>query len=178
MTTHSPTRTRIPRKHGRARRLTSVVAALLFMLGVSVAFTGQASATVTACATFGCDGHNPNIQTWQWGPTTAPGGAPHPRGAIELRVGKTDGDQYAWARGTYPTGAGGAYVYVDRQNRGGGGYEGGLGRHEVGESGWYTMSGTNTMSGWSGMYYNPTYKQVRACIYLYAGGETYCSGWY
>ncbi|GHG06291.1 hypothetical protein [Streptomyces zaomyceticus] len=176
-TTHPVTQDERRGRRIRARRLGSTTAALLLALGSTAALTGEASARATACATFGCDGHNPNIQTWQRGPSDALG-EPHPFGGIDLRAGTTDGDQYAWARATYMTGSGGGHVYVNRRNRGGGGEEFGRGPRALGQEGWTTSVGTNTIATWSGMYYNPTYKQVQACVYLDAQGRSYCTGWY
>ncbi|MCB5164391.1 hypothetical protein LG634_06025 [Streptomyces bambusae] len=160
-----------------ARRLGAVAAALLFTLSTSVALASEAAAAPTACAAFGCDNHNPNVQSWSWGPTT-PRGEPHPFGAIDLRAGTTDGDHYAWARATYPLGAGSAYVYVNRRNSDGTGFEGRLGPRGIGQQGWSTSAGTNTVATWSGMYYDPPYKQVQACIHINSDGRSYCTGWY
>lgn len=157
-----------------ARRTATVVSSLAMAFVTTIAFATEAAA---ACANYGCDGHNPNIQTWKTGPKTA-FGIGHPMGSLDLRVGVTGGDQYAWGRLYYPGGAGPAGVYVNRRNRGGGGEEWVLGWKAVNTDGWSGSAGTNTISTWSGMYYNPTWKQVQACMYMNNTNETYCTAWY
>ncbi|MEU7017703.1 hypothetical protein [Streptomyces sp. NPDC046385] len=176
-TTQQPMDATPLRRGARARRLASMAAALFLTFGTSVGLAGEASATATACAGFGCDDHNPNIQTWQSGPGSQ-FDIPHPFGGLSLRLGTTDGDRYAWARATYATGSGGGHVYVNRRNYGGGGFEGGLGPRELGQSDWTTSAGTNTIATWSGMYYDPSYKQVQACVYLNADGRSWCTQWF
>lgn len=177
MTIKPPTGGPRLRRGTRVRRLGAMAAALFFALGTSVGFAAEASATATACAGFGCDGHNPNIQTWQIGPGTQ-FEIPHPYGSLSLRLGTTDGDRYGWARATYFLGSGGGHVYVNRRNYGGGGFEGGLGPRELNQDYWTSSVGTNTIATWSGMYYAPSYKQVQACVYLNSQGRSWCTQWF
>ncbi|NED08066.1 hypothetical protein G3I55_41260, partial [Streptomyces sp. SID6648] len=83
-----------------------MLGALLSALALVLMLPGPAQARAQACAGFGCDGHDPNIQTWQSGPVSPYG--PYNLGGsflYELRWGKTDGDQYSWARLHYISGS-------------------------------------------------------------------------
>ncbi|WP_433893341.1 hypothetical protein [Streptomyces sp. CA-111067] len=52
-----------------------------------------------SCRGYGCDGHDPDIQTWQSGPKTVTfGDIPDIFAEVDLLYGVTDGDQYSWAQ--------------------------------------------------------------------------------
>jgi hypothetical protein len=173
--------TAVMTRSGR-RRLALALGAAAAVVGSSVALAGPASA---ACANFGCDGHNPNIQSWN-GTATTLGENPISRCSnseinLELRYGVTDGDPYSWARMNWQSGglpgcepAGGS-VWVDRRSRGSGATETGLGRKTLLQSGW-TTAGAFTGSTWSGMYFNSNAFEMRACVNL--SGTTSCTGWF
>ncbi|MFE7357542.1 hypothetical protein ACFU8Q_31445 [Streptomyces sp. NPDC057543] len=138
------------------------------------------SAYAATCSGYGCDGHDPNIQTWQSGPVTPYGTDLGNSNYLELRWGKTDGDQYGWARLEY-VGIPSAYtITVERCNKGGGSCETGLGKKAAGASGWTAkQEGTsNTYMTRTPMYYNPSTKQVRACVTPTAGGTKHCTAYY
>ncbi|MET9349499.1 hypothetical protein ABZY67_22725, partial [Streptomyces termitum] len=92
-------------------------AALVSALAAVLAAPAPASAAVLSCSGYGCDGHDPNIQTWQSGPATASGPYDYGSGfSIELRRGTTDGDLYAWGRARFPNGSNGFEygTYIER----------------------------------------------------------------
>lgn len=160
------------------RLLTRTAAAALCALGLSLASVSEASASATACRYFACDDHNPEYQTWQVQPATVYSNGNNGTATVDLRRGVTGGDEFGWARVHYFMGSGGGQVYVDRRNKGGGGEESRLGVREIGAAGWSKGVSTNYMDSWSGMFYNPSYKQVRACVYLYSNSYVYCTQWF
>jgi hypothetical protein len=151
------------------------------LTGLLFAFTGTAGATTeltqALCANFGCDGHNPNIQNWQ--STYTVYSISDGSGYIDLRSGVTDGDQYAWARVEWTPGGYPGNVWVDRYSKLSGTLETGLGKHSLSQSGaWSAQEAPNTWLTWSGMYYNPSTFEVRACVGFSAPGGTTCTDWY
>lgn len=157
------------------RKLTKALTMTVALTGPLLGFTGTASA---ACANFGCDGHNPNIQTWQ--STSTVYVEPADCGAyIDLRSGVTDGDEYAWARAEWIPGCYPGKVWVDRRGKQSGTTETGLGEHSLSQSGaWSSNPEGNAWQTWSGMYFNPSAFQVRACVGFSAPGHTTCTDWY
>ncbi|MCX4847069.1 hypothetical protein [Streptomyces sp. NBC_00893] len=159
-------------------RLATIFGSVIAALALGIAIPGSAQAA--SCSGYQCDGHNPNIQTWQSGPVTPYdidlGSSNH----LELRWGKTDGDQYGWARLEYSSIPPAYNITVERCNKGGGSCETGLGKKAAGASGWTVKkAGTsNTYTTWTPMYYNPSTKQVRACVTPTAGGTKRCTAWY
>ncbi|MFE3068565.1 hypothetical protein [Streptomyces sp. NPDC059247] len=156
-------------------------AALLSALAAVLAAPAPASALATACYNYGCDGHDPNVQTWQSGPATASG--PHDYGSgftIELRKGTTDGDVFAWGRARYPNGSNGFEygTYVERCRLDGTICEILPGK-TLGTGGWTASGGTNYSQTRTPMYYDPSDRKVRACLYHNNTNDPWkkCTGW-
>ncbi|WP_405491417.1 hypothetical protein [Streptomyces sp. NBC_00096] len=160
-------------------RTASVIGTILaaLVLGITMA----TSAAAAGCTGFGCDGHDPNIQTWQQGPNTTYG--PDDVGnsfTLELRWGKTDGDDYSWGRLRFPNASGGQNwkVSVDRCPKSGGSpCAWGLGVRYGYASGWSAASGANYTATRTPMYYNPSTHMMRACA-TNPSGDEYCTAWY
>ncbi|MEV0416389.1 hypothetical protein AB0I68_38035 [Streptomyces sp. NPDC050448] len=153
----------------------------LVFASVLAAFTtlmvapGPASATVTSCSGFGCDGHDPAIQRWQSGPTHRDG-RDHGSGfGVELWTGTTDGDFYAWAKASYPSGSN-PYdytVFVQRCRLDHSMCEN-LGESRADLLMYDGMDG-NIVYKRTGMYYDPAARTARAC--MRGAGREVCTGW-
>ena|SRR5882757_4753467 len=165
------------------RKLTKAATMAAAACGLLLGLSGTAVAAPDAtCASFGCDGHNPNAQTWQspgaWTEYTIPADCDS---YIDLRYGVTDGDPYAWARVEWNTGCGDpAVVWVDRYSKASGVIETSLGKHTLLTAGdWSAQEGAYSWNTWSGMYYDSSLFEVRACVNFSNpyGGLT-CTSWY
>lgn len=161
-------------------RLGVVLGALLSSIALVVSL--PSSAYAASCSGFGCDGHDPNIQTWQTGPVSTYG--PYDAGGsfeYELRWGKTDGDQYSWGRLWYISGSNEQdwSVYVQRCTKSHSTCYWRLGEKKGGASGWTAKvpSGTNYYYTRTPMYYNPSTYETRACVDT-SDGDTLCTPWY
>ncbi|MEV8529387.1 hypothetical protein AB0451_35480 [Streptomyces sp. NPDC052000] len=160
----------------RLRSRAGLALASLFAALVSlIVLPGTAWA---ACGRYTCDGHDPNVQTWQSGPFTASG--PYDFGggfSIELRKGTTDGDPYAWARARFPGGSNeNEYtMYVERCHLDHTVCEI-LGQRQAGGS-WTTDSTPNYYLTRSAMYYDPNDRTIRACLYHGDWSSRTCTGW-
>ncbi|MFD9789357.1 hypothetical protein ACFWXK_00235 [Streptomyces sp. NPDC059070] len=133
-----------------------------------------------ACARYTCDSHDPNVQTWQSGPFTASG--PYDFGGgftIELRKGTTDSDPYAWARARFPGGSNqNEYtMYVERCHLDHTVCEI-LGQRQAGGD-WTISAGANSnyYITRSGMFYDPSDRTIRACLYHGDWSGRTCTGW-
>ncbi|MFZ4163538.1 hypothetical protein ACOZDE_34895 [Streptomyces griseoincarnatus] len=163
-------------------RIGVTLGALFGALALALTVPSSASAGVLACDNFGCDGHDPNIQNWQTGPVSPHG--PYDLGnsfLYELRWGKTDGDQYSWARLHYISGSneGNWRVYVQRCTKDQSTCYWRLGEKKGGASGWTAKipSGTNYYWTRTPMYYNPSTHMMRACVENPSGKQS-CTPWY
>jgi hypothetical protein len=159
------------------RRVLAVGARALGLLGLMVAVpaTAEAVPAPMSCSAYGCDGHDPNIQTWQTGPTTvADAFISSPISVdVALRYGVTDGDQYSWAKVTMYESGGMVDVWTDRSFDGGATWTSGLGEvtKEVGPDG----------SIYTPMYYNTSGTKMRACARAELGspwGSITCTLWF
>ncbi|AZS85939.1 hypothetical protein ELQ87_17820 [Streptomyces griseoviridis] len=162
-------------------RFAVTLGALFSSLALAVAAPNPASATALACSGFGCDGHDPNIQTWQSGPVTTYGKDLGNSFYSELRWGKTDGDQYGWTRLQYISGSGASNwtLYVQRCTKDHSTCYWRLGATKGGAAAWTAkVAGTaNTYVTRTPMYYNPSTYEVRACVEDPSGNEQ-CTAWY
>ncbi|MFF0014556.1 hypothetical protein [Streptomyces sp. NPDC005374] len=163
-------------------RLGFALGTLLSSLAFTIVAPNSASAAALACDNFGCDGHDPNIQSWESGPVTTYG--PNQAGGsflYELRWGKTDGDQYSWARLWYISGSNEQdwNIYVQRCTKDQSECYWRLGVKAGGASGWTAKvpDGTNYYYTRTPMYYNPSTHKMRACAENPSGTE-YCTAWY
>jgi hypothetical protein len=154
----------------------------MVLSSLALAVPNSASAAALACDNFGCDGHDPNIQTWDSGPVTTHG--PYDLGgsfSYELRWGKTDGDQYSWGRLEYfsGSGAGDWNVYVQRCTKDHSTCYWRLGVKAGGASGWTAKveDAANLYRTRTPMYYNPSTHEMRACAEEPDGTE-HCTPWY
>jgi hypothetical protein len=141
----------------------------------------SASAAALACDNFGCDGHDPNIQSWDSGPFTPYGFDLGNSFSYELRWGKTDGDQYSWGRFEYVSGSGASdwSVYVQRCTKDHSTCYWRLGLKTGGASGWTAKVAdtANFYTTRTPMYYNPSTHEMRACV-EYKSGTPSCTPWY
>lgn len=154
----------------------------MVLSSLALAVPNSASAAALACDNFGCDGHDPNIQSWQSGPLTPHG--PYDLGnsfSYELRWGKTDGDQYSWGRFKYISGTGASdwNVYVQRCTKDHSTCYWRLGLKKGGASGWTAKveDTANFYQTRTPMYYNPSTHEMRACVENPSGTER-CTPWY
>lgn len=161
-------------------RLGFTLGALLSSLTLALAM--PTSAQAASCDNFGCDGHDPNVQTWQTGPVSPYG--PYDLGGsfeYEMRWGKTDGDQYSWGRLWYISGSDEQNwtVYVQRCTKSHSTCYWRLGEKKGGASGWTSKvpGGTNYYYTRTPMYYNPSGYEMRACAEDPSGNES-CTPWY
>ncbi|KES06375.1 hypothetical protein BU52_15015 [Streptomyces toyocaensis] len=163
-------------------RIGVTFSALLSALALALMIPNSASAGALACDNFGCDGHDPNIQSWESGPVSPYG--PYNLGnsfLYELRWGKTDGDQYSWARLHYISGSNEQdwSVYVQRCTKDQSTCYWRLGLKKGGASGWTAKipGGTNYYWTRTPMYYNPSTHMMRACVEDPSGDQS-CTPWY
>ncbi|MFJ6729588.1 hypothetical protein ACIQPQ_32285 [Streptomyces sp. NPDC091281] len=164
------------------RRIGATLGVLLSSVALATMSSGTASAAALACDNFSCDGHDPNVQSWQSGPVSPHG--PYDLGnsfSYELRWGKTDGDQYSWARLQYVSGSNASdwTVYVQRCTKDQSTCYWRLGAKSGGTSGWSTkVAGTaNTYVTRTPMYYNPSTHMTRACVDTPSNVQK-CTPWY
>ncbi|MER6116499.1 hypothetical protein [Streptomyces sp. NPDC001743] len=164
-------------KRSRMARMASALGTILGAL--ALVLTIPNSAFAAGCSGSGCDDHDPNIQTWQSGPVTnytvQVGGSEF----LELRWGKTDGDQYSWARLEYFSLAPDYHIMIERCNSSGTSCTTYLGYTKVGASGWTAKvaGSSNTYVTRTPMYYNPSTSKARACI-VKSNGATTCTPYY
>ncbi|MEU7054826.1 hypothetical protein [Streptomyces sp. NPDC046197] len=163
-------------------RIGTALGTLVSSLALVAGGANAASATAPACDNFGCDGHDPNIQTWQTGPFSPYG--PYDLGgsfSYELRWGKTDGDQYSWGRLEFFSGSdeGKWNVYVQRCTKDHSTCYWRLGLKKGGASGWTSKvpGAANLYYTRTPMYYNPSGYEMRACVED-ASGTQHCAPWY
>ncbi|MFG3137793.1 hypothetical protein ACGFZA_16475 [Streptomyces sp. NPDC048211] len=165
----------------RTFRVRAGVVLATLCAAIGALLSAPAPAWAASCSGFGCDGHDPNIQTWQYGPRTQSGPYDYTSGySIEMRSGTTDGDFYVWARTEYVNGSN-PYdysMYIERCHN----------DHTVCEILGETQPGTEgrTVSSSSPNYSltrSPMYYDVgrvsRACLYRFGdwAGRT-CTLWY
>ncbi|QIQ02128.1 hypothetical protein [Streptomyces liangshanensis] len=162
-------------KQQRRNRISVLFGTLLATLLLAIAVPNAAYAA--ACSGYGCDGHDPNVQTWQAGPVTnyerQLGGSVF----LELRWGQTDGDQYGWARVTYVGIAPDYRIEIERCNKAGTSCEIYLGVTKAGASAWTAQTGPNSYVTRTPMYYNPSTMKERACV-IVSSGATTCTPYY
>ncbi|MER5277879.1 hypothetical protein ABT025_19280 [Streptomyces sp. NPDC002809] len=89
----------------RAFRVRAGVVLATLCAAVGTLLSAPAPAWAASCSGFGCDGHDPSIQTWQYGPRSQAAREFANGYSIEMRSGTTDGDFYVWARTRYPSGS-------------------------------------------------------------------------
>ncbi|MEW1722299.1 hypothetical protein [Streptomyces sp. NPDC093109] len=151
-----------------------------FLAALTLSVAAPGSAYAAACAGSGCDGHDPNIQTWQSGPVTTYYEDLGNSTYIELRWGKTDGDQYSWGRigyvGLVPSSP--SYrITVERCNSAGTSCTTNLGSTAAGASAWTAKIDTNSYVTRTPMYYNPSTSKMRACA-IPSSGSKVCTPYY
>lgn len=135
------------------------------------------SQAFAACSGYGCDGHDPNVQSWDSGPKTVAAQSVDGYAEVVLRWGKTDGDQYSWARVETTTTGGQFRLWVDRS----------LDGHQTwAVLGVTTKSISTNSNGYAPMYYNPSGAEMRACAKYNLGtvdgttiwSDTGCTAWF
>ncbi|MFD7017379.1 hypothetical protein ACFYMW_38505 [Streptomyces sp. NPDC006692] len=164
-----------PKRNSLLSRTGLVFASALTAFSTLMIAPGTASATVTSCSGFGCDGHNPSIQSWQRGPTHQDGRDFGSGFGIELWTGTTDGDYYAWGKATYPSGSN-PYdytVFVQRCYLDHSMCES-LGESRADQLTYEDMDG-NTVIRHTGMFYDPAARTARVC--MRGEGREVCTGW-